>query len=52
MEREGSKDKFNSLGANGEDVTPEEMEAWRMKRARAEDPMAAAENGTKGYDLL
>jgi pre-mRNA-processing factor SLU7 len=50
MEKEGTKNKFNSL-AGGEDVTPEEMEAWRMKRARGEDPVAAAA-GTKGYDLL
>jgi len=51
MEKEGSKDKFNSL-AGGEDVTPEEMEAWRMKRARGDDPVAAGTAGTKGYDLL
>lgn len=51
LEKDGSKGKFNSL-AGGEDVTPEEMEAWRMKRARGDDPVAAGAAGTQGYDLL
>ena len=33
------KRKYNSF-AGGEEVTPEEMEAYRMTRARADDPMA------------
>ena len=32
------------------EVTEEEMEAYRMKRQRKEDPMAGP--GTKGYDLV
>ena len=35
-----------------EDVTEEEMEAFRMKRQRKEDPMAAKDAGTEGYDLV
>jgi pre-mRNA-processing factor SLU7 len=30
---------YHSLSANKADVTPEEMEAYRMKRIRADDPM-------------
>lgn len=37
-------------------VTPEEMEAYRLKKSRgADDPMAAlaaAKAGTDGYDML
>ncbi|KAF5837705.1 Pre-mRNA splicing Prp18-interacting factor-domain-containing protein [Dunaliella salina] len=58
----GEKRKYNSLDS-GEVVTPEEMEAWRMKRARgADDPLLQAakskaeSNGEKaavgGYELL
>lgn len=48
-----SKRKYNSL-AGGENVTPEEMEAWRMKKSRADDPMTAmeAQKSKGGYDLL
>ena len=39
----GSSDEkkrgYNSLSANQVDVTPEEMEAYRLKRIRADDPM-------------
>ncbi len=35
-----------------DDVTEEEMEAYRMKRARADDPMNAAGAGTDGYDMV
>lgn len=49
--------QFNSLAdGDNQDVTPEEMEAYRLKRSRGgEDPMAAfkgSSNGTGGYDLL
>ncbi len=37
--------------ANDTDVTPEEMEAWRMKRSRGDDPLANGK-GTDGYDLV
>jgi len=35
-----------------EEPTEEEMEAYRMKRQRKEDPMAAPDGGTEGYDLV
>lgn len=38
-ETDERKRKYNSL-AGGEEVTPEEMEAYRMTRMRADDPMA------------
>jgi len=34
------KRKYNSLRTDGEMPTEEEMEAYRMKKARDEDPMA------------
>ena len=58
------KRAYNSLAADGGDgtVTAEEMEAWRLKRARAEDPLAQAGGGdggeggpggsVGGYDLV
>ena len=39
IEMDDRKRKFNSLAGN-EEVTPEEMEAYRMSRNRADDPMA------------
>eukprot|EP00798_Chlamydomonas_sp_ICE-L_P017842 gene17842-24226_t len=39
------KRKFNSLDAVSEMVTPEEMEAYRIKKSRHNDPMAKAEAG-------
>lgn len=54
------KRKYNSLnGESAVGVTPEEMEAWRLKRSRGDDPMAAmmakqkaaaAANGGDGGD--
>jgi pre-mRNA-processing factor SLU7 len=64
MEGDRSKRKFNSLeGGGGEHVTPEEMEAYRIKKGRGDDPLAAlvqaqtgpgsgSGTGTVGYDLL
>jgi pre-mRNA-processing factor SLU7 len=44
---------YNSLGGAGEEVTEEDMEAWRLKRGRTEDPAAAAAGaGTAGYDFV
>jgi pre-mRNA-processing factor SLU7 len=34
------------------DVTEEDMEAYRMKRQRKDDPMAAPDAGTDGYDMV
>lgn len=52
LEADGSKRKYNSLDATSENVTAEEMEAFRLKKLRADDPMAAGASGTGGYDLL
>ena len=59
MEADGSKRKFNSVdGGGGELVTPEEMEAFRLKKSRADDPMAQLAAGEKvppgagGYEYL
>ena len=40
-ERDERKRGYNSLRGEGEgnDMTPEEMEAYRMKKMRADDPM-------------
>eukprot|EP00878_Enallax_costatus_P015778 GHUV01016534.1.p1 GENE.GHUV01016534.1~~GHUV01016534.1.p1 ORF type:complete len:239 (+),score=51.04 GHUV01016534.1:904-1620(+) len=50
------KRKFNSLAEDDEQqMTPEEMEAYRLKKSRGEDPAAAfmgGASGTDGYDLL
>jgi len=52
------KRAYNSLsavgGGEGGAVTEEEMEAWRLKRARADDPMANAAPGAGegGYDYV
>jgi pre-mRNA-processing factor SLU7 len=52
MDADGSKRKYNSLDACGEVVTAEEMEAFRIKKSRGEDPLAAQGAGTGGYDYL
>lgn len=46
---------YNSLRSNDVHVTEEDMEAFRLKRARGDDPMAAFANGKAGdggYELL
>ena len=40
VELDDRKRKYNSLQTDGEMPTEEEMEAYRMKKARDEDPMA------------
>jgi hypothetical protein len=47
--------QFTSLAEEGanNDVTPEEMEAYRLKKSRGvEDPTRAFKQGTDGYDML
>lgn len=50
------KRKYHSLAEDTEQqLTPEEMEAYRLKKSRGQDPAAAFSNGaggTDGYDLL
>jgi pre-mRNA-processing factor SLU7 len=50
------KRKFNSLAADADgEMTAEEMEAYRLKKGRGEDPAAAFRDGgsgTDGYDML
>lgn len=58
VEVDERKRKYNAASggglANGDaEPTPEEMEAYRLKRARADDPLAAiGSSGSKGYDLV
>ncbi len=53
LEGDKAKRKYNSLADGGaEHVTAEEMEAYRIKKGRGDDPMAAIGKGTDGYDLL
>jgi pre-mRNA-processing factor SLU7 len=50
-----AKKKKRAYNADREEAEPteEEMEAFRMKRKRENDPMAEKESlGTKGYDLV
>jgi|TARA_B110000977_G_scaffold116566_1_gene150560 pre-mRNA-processing factor SLU7 len=49
--KRGNKRGYNVL-ADEKEPTEEEMEAFRMKRTREEDPMAAKDAGTGGYDLV
>lgn len=50
--------QFTSVDDSSHDVTPEEMEAYRLKKSRGgDDPMKAFKangdgKGTDGYDLL
>lgn len=51
------KRKFNSLQDDGKEPTIEEMEAYRLTRHRADDPMAALRSGVKAggessYDMV
>ena len=39
------KRRYNSISSSGEGLTEEEMEAYRLIKARAEDPMAKAKQG-------
>ncbi len=45
------KRSYNSLGKGDDTVTEEDMEAWRLKRQREEDPIAQGA-GTDGYDYV
>ena len=50
------KRDYNSLSAADVHVTPEEMEAYNIKKARRDDPLVAIEKGKRassdGYDLV
>jgi pre-mRNA-processing factor SLU7 len=58
IEADGTKRKFNSLDSTSEMVTPEEMEAFRLKKLRADDPLTnpvvsnGISTGNGGYDYL
>ena len=43
-----NKRGYNAAGSEGLDVTEEEMEAFRLKRVRADDPMAAFGSAAAG----
>jgi pre-mRNA-processing factor SLU7 len=52
VELDERKRKFNSMRDTGE-MTAEEMEAYRIKKARGDDPLAQMANGaTNGYDYV
>ena len=50
-ETDERKRGFNSISQQNDEVTTEEMEAYRLKRQRGDDPMAKG-GGTAGYDLV
>ncbi|PNH03500.1 Pre-mRNA-splicing factor SLU7 [Tetrabaena socialis] len=61
LEGDRSKRKYHSVeDAGGEHVSAEEMEAYRIKKGRGDDPLAVLEQakaagaaaGTDGYELL
>lgn len=49
---DGSDDSDDELRGEGRTMTKEEMEAYRRKRARPDDPMMKGGGGEGGYDLL
>ncbi|KAK9835182.1 hypothetical protein WJX81_004076 [Elliptochloris bilobata] len=52
LEADERKRAYNSV-SGGAEVTAEEMEAYRLKKARMEDPLAALYGtGTSGYNLV
>lgn len=56
--RDDRKRGYNSLAGQAEaEVTPEEMEAYRLKKARGDDPLAfinkeKGDKGADGYDYV
>lgn len=58
QERESQLDdrkrSYHSMMANSVDVSPEEMEAYRIMKSRTDDPMKAIEKGkaTVGYEYV
>ena len=52
LERDDRKRKYNSLAGSSAGVTDEEMEAYRLRKARADDPMAQSGAAQNGYDFV
>ena len=55
VEADDRKRAYNSLAGQDVDVSAEEMEAWRIKRSRGDDPLAFIdkEKGKQdGYDFV
>lgn len=53
LEPDERKRKYNSIAGSNAGVTDEEMEAYRLRKARADDPMAQAAGSTQnGYDYV
>lgn len=53
VETDERKRGYNSLGGMHDGVTAEDMEAYRLKKQRADDPLQMMKKaGTVGYDLL
>jgi pre-mRNA-processing factor SLU7 len=57
-ERDDRKRKYNSLAGQDVEVTPEEMEAHRLRKQRADDPLSFIDRekeklkGGDGYDYV
>ncbi len=53
-EHDERKRKYNSIAGSNAGVTDEEMEAYRLRKARADDPMAhaAGTSAQNGYDYV
>ncbi len=55
-EQDERKRKYNSVAGGDEEVTAEDMEAFRMTRKRADDPMLAfkktSDKDGGGYDYV
>lgn len=52
---EDKKRKYNSLSDGNTGVTEEEMEAYRLRKSREDDPLlgrSAGENAGNGYDYV
>ena len=55
LEKDDRKRKYNSVAGSNGGLTDEDMEAYRLRKARADDPMAnaiAASAAQKGYDYV
>lgn len=54
LEPDEKKRKYNSIAGSNAGVTDEEMEAYRLRKARADDPMAqpAGSSAQNGYDYV
>ena len=53
LEPDERKRKYNSIAGSNAGVTDEDMEAYRLRKARADDPLAqTAGTAQNGYDFV